>query len=132
MPGPLYADDAGIADSADLWRRLIREWVVPDSNTGGIRISSAAFDDSRDGTPMSVLLADIVAQTRQKPEEVLAGFAGYGLAAITAGAVRVCKQGVMPTPEPDEPAHASVFGPKTGSTKKGMAKAARLLIYPEP
>jgi hypothetical protein len=130
MPESPYVDDATIPDAADLWRRLIPDWIIPDSNTGGVRISSAAFDDSRDGTPMSVLLADVVAKTHRTPEQVLADFKGYGLAAITAGAVRGHKQGVMPTPKPDEPAHASVFGPKTGSTKKGMAKAARLLIAP--
>ncbi len=80
---------------------------------------------------MSVLLADVVAQTRRTPEDVLAAFDGYGLAAITAGSARAFKQGVSATPEPDEPAHASVFGPKTGSTKKGMAKAARFLIAPK-
>lgn len=90
MPVPPYFDDAGISDSVDLWRRLIPAWIVPDDNTGGVRISSAAFDDSRDGTPMSVLLADVVAQTRRTPEDVLAAFDGYGLAAITAGsALRV-------------------------------------------
>jgi hypothetical protein len=130
MPGPPYVDDAGILDGADLWRRLFPGWVVPDGNTGGVRISSAAFDDSRDGTPLSALIADVVSQTGRTPAQVLAEFSGYGLAAISAGAVRACKQGVAPAAEPDEPAHAYVFGPKTGSAKKGMAKAARLLIAP--
>jgi hypothetical protein len=130
MANPPLSDDPTIAPSAQLWRRLHPSWVVPDENAGQPRISSAAFDDSRDGSPLSVLIADVVADSGRLIHDVLAPFPGYGIAAMTAADARAARQGVARTPEPDEPAHGSVFGPKTGATKKAMARAARLLVRP--
>lgn len=130
MAGPPYVDDVAIPDSAVLWRRIPPAWVVPDENHGGRRVTSAAFDDSRDGSPLSVLLAYVVFETDRGPENVLCGFAGYGLASITAGDARRCDQGVMATPLPDEPAHASVFGRKTKAIRKRLADGARWVIAP--
>jgi hypothetical protein len=128
MAVPPLEDDPTIHNDAELWRRIHPAWIVPDENAGRMRVSSAAFDDSRDGSPLSVLLADVVAQTHRGPEEVLSRFEGYALAAIRAGTARSFGQGVARTPEPDEPAHASVFGPKTGKNKRGMAKAATWVV----
>lgn len=128
MADPPLEDDPTIQDNSELWRRIHPVWIVPDANVGGMRVSSAAFDDSRDGSPLSVLLADVVAQTHRGPREVLFGFAGYALATIGAGTARGFGQGIARTPEPDEPAHASIFGPKTGKNKRGMAKAAKWVV----
>ena len=130
MAGPPLVDDPTIGDDAVLWRRVFPAWIVPDQNAGGLRVSSAAFDDSKDGTPLSALLAEIVAQTGRTAQHVLAGYDGYALAAIAAGVARHHAQGIAKTPEPDEPAHVSVFGPKTTSNKRGMAKVATWVIAP--
>ena len=127
MPPPPHVDDPTILDTTKLWRRLSPLWVVSDGN-GGVRISSAAFDDSPDGSPMSVLISDVVAETQRTAATVIAAYPGYGLAEITAGAVRNCRQGVMRTPELGDDAHASVFGAKTKGNKRAMAKAAIFLI----
>ena len=123
-------DDRTISDDAALWRRVHPNWIVPDDNATGSRVTSAAFDDSRDGTPLSVLLAEVVARTQRTAHDVLAGYEGYSLAAITAQTARGFGQGIARTPDPNEPAHASVFGPKTKPNKRGMAKRASWVIAP--
>lgn len=41
MPGPPLRDDRTILDQAELWRRVLPSWIVPDQNVGGLRVSSA-------------------------------------------------------------------------------------------
>jgi hypothetical protein len=130
MPDQSLVDDATIANTSQLWRRVHPTWIVKDDNAGGMRLSSAAFDDSADGSPLSVLLAEVVFRANRVGKDVLSGYDGYALAAITAGTARTHGQGVAATPEPNEPAHASVFGPKTKSNKRGMARAAIWVIRP--
>jgi hypothetical protein len=130
MGGPLYKDDPAITDDADLWRRIHPTWAVPDENRDCWRVSSAAFDDSPDGSPLSVLLASVVASTGRTAEEVMKRFDGYALASITAGVARARGQAVASTPEPDELAHASVVGPKTKPNRRELAKAARWVLAP--
>ncbi len=125
-----YIDDPTIQKDAVLWRRIHPSWCVRDENKGTLRVSSAAFDDSEDGTPLSVLLASLVAASGKQDLDVIADFPGYSIAGITAGIARSCGQGVARTPEPDEPAHASVFGRKTKSVKRTLAREATWVIAP--
>ena len=125
-----YTDDPTIRDDAALWRRIPPWHFVPDGNLGRVRPSSAAFEDHPDGTPMSVLLAEIVAQTRRRAEDILAGHEGYGLAAITAGLARDYGQGVARKPSRDEPAHAEVFGKKPKPVRKRLAKGSEWVLPP--
>jgi len=130
MASECLEDDATIVDASELWRRIHPGWVVPDENTGGMRASSAAFDNSPDGSPTSVLLADIVRGTGRTPGDVIAEFDGYALSSITAGQARGCKQGIARDPLPSEPAHAHVFGRKTKAAKRCLAGHARWVIEP--
>jgi hypothetical protein len=123
-PGP--DDDPTISDDAELWRRVPPDFYIHDERLGHRRPSSGAFDNHRDGSPMSAVLA---AESRGV-EAVLAGHEGYGLVAITAGLARACGQGVVRAPLPDEPAHAHVVGPKTNSVKKRLAREARSIVEP--
>ncbi len=50
-------DDPTIPDEADVWRLVLPLWMVPGDNGVGVRPSTAAFDDSSDGDPMSAILA---------------------------------------------------------------------------
>jgi hypothetical protein len=131
VAGTACEDDRSIADQAALWRLIHPNWIVQDDNERGWRISSAAFDDSKDGSPLSVLLAEVIASTGRTADDLLAQFTGYGLAAITAGSARAQRQGVSRTPRPNEPAHASVFGKKTGSVKRALARAANWVHLPK-
>lgn len=122
-------DDAAIHDDAELWRRINPKWVVRDENRGGLRVSSAAFDDSPDGSPTSVLLTDVVRETGRTEDDVLRGFDGFGLASITAGKARGCEQGISRDPPvPGEPAHAYLFGRKTKSLKRCLARQAEWVV----
>ena len=69
---------------------------------------------------------------RGEPASVLLGLEGFALASITAGLARECGQGVSRDPTDDEPAHALVFGKKTGSVRGRFAKECRWVIEPEP
>lgn len=132
MASERLVDDAGITDDSELWRRVHPTWVVPDRNSGSMRVSSAAFDNSPDGSPTSVLLADLVRETGRTADDVIAGFDGYALASITAGQARDCEQGVARNALPTEPAHAYVFGRKTKILKRCLAQHAEWVISPAP
>lgn len=125
-----YADDPSIRDEAELLRRIPPQHFVPDQNQGGIRISSAAFKDHANGSPMSVVLAEELARTGRNPHDVLIGHDGFALAMITAGLARGCDQGVAREPLENEPAHAVVFGRKTHGIRRRLAAGARWMIPP--
>ena len=123
-------DDPSIADNADLWRRVPPRHIVDDHNTGGKRISKAAFDDSDDGSPMSVVLAELVLQSARTPQHILVGYDGFSLVAISAGLVRSKQQGIVRDPIPGEPAHALVFGKKTDSVRRALARGSKWIVGP--
>ena len=131
MADPLYVDDKTILDDSALWRRNPPQWAVRDDNEGGWRVTSAAFSDSSDKSPLSVWLAEVVVASGRGPLDILARFEGHSLATFTAGAVRELGQGVARTPTPKEPAHASVFGRKTDAVRRKLARAARWVVAPQ-
>ena len=127
-----YEDDPTIADDTELSRRIPPVYLVDDDNRGGKRISSAAFCDHQNGSPMSVVLGQEVLNAGRDPQSVLAGHQGFYLASVTAGLARSLKQAIARRPVPEEPAHAEVFGKKTKSVKRKrkLAKAATWIIGP--
>ena len=125
-----YADDLTIAPSDPLWRRVPPAWVVFDGNLGRLRPTSAAFDDPRNGSPMSVVLGRALQESGRTPESALAFHRDFLLASITAGLARDLGQVVAREPQPDEPAHAVVAGRKTGRVKDAFAKQAVWIIPP--
>ena len=122
-------NDPAISDNARLWRRIHPLWYQVDAVPGKRRLTSAAFDDSPDRSPMSVVLADHP-DAPQSDAECLSLFAGYGLAELSAGSARRQNQRVAHTPTRDEPAHGSVIGKKTKSVKNALRDYAVLLIEP--
>jgi len=131
MPSAGYADDPTIPDSSELWRRIAPEQIVSDENLGGLRPSSAAFDNHPNGSPMSVCLADVLADLGRGPSTVMVGHNDFSLAAITAGLARECNQGVARDPLPEEPAHGSVIGKKIYAVRKKLASRCRWVIEPQ-
>jgi hypothetical protein len=71
---------------------------------------------------MSIILADILAQTGRDPAATLVGHEEFALALITAGLARECGQGITREPLLDEPAHAIVFGEKPKRVQRKLAK----------
>ena len=79
---------------------------------------------------MSIVLADLVAESGRGPEDVLLTHDGFALAAFAAGVARANAQGVAKDPLPDQPAHGIVFGRKTGAVRRALAKASQWVIAP--
>lgn len=127
-----YSDDASIADTAELWRNIPPWHIVQDNNTGGKRISKAAFEDHPDGSPMSVALGDEVLAAGRQPISLIEALDGFCLASVSAALARSLKQGIVRKPLIDEPAHAEVFGKKTDSVRKTFARNATWVIGPSP
>jgi hypothetical protein len=125
-----YSDDLTILDESELWRRIPPRHFVKDENVGQMRPSKAAFDNHPNGSPMSVVLADVVTESGRDPGAVLTGHERFALAAITARLARSCEQGIAREPLPNEPAHAVVFGKKTDSIKKRLARGSRWIVPP--
>ena len=125
-----YSDDPTITNEAELGRRIPPLHFIPDLNTGRIRPSTAAFKDHQNGSPMSVLLADVLIGSGRGPLDVLANFDYFALASITAGLARACRQGVARRPLPDELAHAEVFGKKTYGARKRFVAESSWIIPP--
>jgi hypothetical protein len=131
MAGPSpYTDDRSIADVAQLWRRIPPRLFIFDHNLNCYRPSSAAFDDHPNGSPMSVVLGDDILAAGRIPESALAGCVGFALATFSAGLARSKGQGVVRAPLPEEPSHAEVFGRKTDSVRRTLAKGSRWVIAP--
>lgn len=127
-----YTDDATIADEAILLRRIPPRHLVYDENLMRWRPSSAAFENHPDGSPMSVLLADVLRTSGRNAADALRGHEGFALAAITAGLARAHHQDVAREPLPDEPAHAVVVGIKTQAIRRKLAKQATWAVPPPP
>lgn len=120
-------DDPRISDAEDLWRRIHPDHWVPDNNVGGMRVSSAAFNNESNQLAMSVNIASKCAM----PAVVMEGYEHHGLAALTAGhARRDCGQGVVPAPEPDNRAHAHVTGEKPKRVRKCLQRGASVVVEP--
>ena len=95
-----------------------------------MRPSSAAFEDDRDGDPMSVDRKDVIGAEGGDVERVRVGHEGYALAGITAGLVRSREQTVFSDPLPEESSHANVCGPKPPRVRREFAKQAEWVVPP--
>jgi hypothetical protein len=92
-------DPAAIPDETRLFRRIDPNQIPWDENKRERRPSSLNFQDSTDGTPMSVFAENIAQANAEAPEDFLKGpWEGFYLAAVTAGSMRKCGQEVFPDP----------------------------------
>lgn len=133
MAATTVPNDPTIDDDWPLWRRVPRWWCVPDENQGGVlRPSSAAFEDSPDGTAMSVVLGPEAHRLGRGPLHMLEGHPEFAVATLTAGTARQHGQGVIRDPLPEDPAHGLVHGPKPKSIRRKLAAASVWLVPPPP
>jgi hypothetical protein len=121
IPTP-YPDDPTIGNDAILWRRIHPFWIVADDNTGSLRVSSAAFDNSPDGTPTSVHLETVATAHGISADVILESFPGYCMAALSAGDARLVHQAVLRAPRNNDPSHGFIAGEKTKRVKKSLAR----------
>ncbi|MGH9088468.1 MAG: hypothetical protein ACRDYZ_10225 [Acidimicrobiales bacterium] len=72
----------------------------------------------------------VVAENDRDPSEILVGHDGYAVVALTVGELEELGQGVVRDPQPVEPDHALVRGPKTKAVRREMARRARWIVGP--
>lgn len=121
----LPPNDPDIPDSEELLRRFPQNQWVWDDKISGHRLSSAAFENSRDGSGTSVFLS-----SEASPEQVLDGHTGFGLAALEARSARAAGQGVRRVPIAAVPGHAQIEGKKSGSIKNKLLASCKIVKLP--
>ena len=130
-----YTDDETIEDSTLLLRRIPinpRLHIIWDNNTKSWLPSSAAFENHPNGTPMSVVLEDVLKELGRPLDSALDGHGdGFSLVGFEAGIARSCDQGVAREPVEGEPAHGVVFGNKTRSVRRALARSSVWIVPPD-
>ncbi|MEE8435807.1 MAG: hypothetical protein V3S64_13570 [bacterium] len=125
-------DDPTIKDDWMLYRRIVSDWFVPDPKTpSGRRITSQAFNDSSDGTSMSIQIEQEMENFGLTIEDILKNYPDLGLASFSAGFARSQKQGVIRKPLDMDPAHGEVVGEKPRSIRRIFAENANIIIEPK-
>lgn len=124
-------DDPTILDDDELLRRLHPRWIVWADPP---KISSAAFQNQKGLEKLSANLGSLMTQNAQTWEDLIAGMPDYGVASLSVGTARQHGQGVEKSPEPNDPSHVHVEGPKPKSVQRKLAKAAtgNVLKWPDP
>ena len=126
-----FVDDRdNIPDKYYLLRRVPPVHFVPDENLGCIRPSSAAFENDKNGDPMSVRVQELLFELGHDLESVLQGHEGFALARLEAQFVRTLGQIIALDEVPAEPAHGLVVGDKKKSCRRKMSKHATWAIEP--
>jgi hypothetical protein len=126
-----HTDDEAVLSHERLLRRIHPKWKVPDYNSHRWRVSSAAYDDSEDGSPTSVSLEQTLIQQGLPITLPLQGHEGYTLAAVTMGFARTVQQGIQRDPQPNDPSHALLFGTKTKSVRRKLAENSEWIVAPQ-
>jgi hypothetical protein len=130
-------DPVAIPNETRLFRRIDPTQIVPDANRNERRPTSQNFQDSKDGSPMSVFAENLARAAGEVPADFLRGeWSGFYLAAVTAGWMRACGQEVYPDPDNQEPpdrfeSHSAVRGPKDSQKLRSkIAKGYEWVIAP--
>ena len=124
-----YADDSSIPDDAELWRRIRLDAISVKNQDGREIPSSAAFDDSSDGTPMSVALATVLLSPGRliEGQRCPCGVASFMAGQARALGLRICRDDSGAS----YPGHAYVAGEKTRRARRALAKSCTWVISPE-
>lgn len=75
-------------------------------------------------------MSTVIARAGRPPQEVIAGYEGWGLVSLRVEDLIAFGQRAVPEPLPEEPDHVHVIGPKTDITRRQMAKSAIWVIPP--
>jgi hypothetical protein len=129
-------DPDGIPDQVRLFRRISPVMIVYDDNLHCWRPTSQNFQDSKDGTPMSVFAENVAMQYNERPEGFLQGrWSSWYLAAVRAGHVREHEQRVYLDPNNQDAddrfeSHAAVAGAKPNKVRKKLSERWEWVIPP--
>jgi len=128
-------DPVTIPNEVRLFRRIHPEMVVFDDNRNHLRPTSQNFQDSRDGTPMSVFAENLAHAHGELPSDFLQGrWSEWGLAAVMAGRMRELGQRVYSDSHNQDEherfeSHSAVAGSKK-KVMKQMSATAEWVITP--
>ena len=92
--------------------------------------SSQAFNNSGDGSGMSVHLASPLLAEGLAAENVVPDTAQFGVVAMRVGDLRACGQGVIRDPEVNDPHHCEVVGSKSSSVRKKIKAVGQTVAFP--
>jgi hypothetical protein len=129
-------DPSGIPTGTRLFRRIDPEKIVYDSNRKERRPTSQNFQNSKDGSPMSVFAENVAMAHGEVPSDFVKGrWSGWYLAAVPVESMREHSQKVYLDPynqDPDDshPSHAAVDGPKDSKTRPKLAANYEWVIPP--
>jgi len=129
-------DPVGIPNGTRLFRRIDPTMTVPDKVRKERRPTSQNFQDSRDGTPMSVFAENVAVEHGETATDFLKGvWSGWYLVAVPTEWMRQNSQKVYldpgnQDPEDRHPSHAAVDGPKDQKTRKKLAEKYEWIVPP--
>jgi len=120
--------ELSVTENDVLWRRIPPYHVVFEENDNAYRVAKDSFNDSPNGTPMSVF----VASQCKNPRLALEGHDDFGLVSLSVSfVIRECHLQVEPAPKPSlPPGHAYVIGKKTDSVRKKLRRHCTWEIEP--
>ena len=118
-------DEQQIDNDDTIIRRISAEYIVPDANTGGERLSSKAFSaSSGENGGMSVDLLPLMIEAGEDAEEFVTTPVFTGSVQFPAGAARKAGLWVGYEPLPDNAYHGEVWrSPAGGRFTGGQTKA---------
>jgi hypothetical protein len=121
-------DLVAIPNGTRLYRRIDPKKTIYDSNRKERRPTSQNFQNSNDGTPMSVFAENVAQAHGESPQDFLRGvWSDWLLVAVLAEDMRAHKQKVYLDPNNQDstdfhPSHAAVDGDKNDKTRKKLAE----------
>lgn len=124
-------DEERILAADTIIRKISSQYIVPNDNTGGKRLSSMAFQPSSDPNGgMSIDLETNIVAAGLDPKEFIHSPDFVGAVAMKAGDVRNLNLRIGYDPLPENPHHGEVWGNNrpnrfSDSQKKGLRRAAR-------
>lgn len=116
-------DDPTIEAETRLFRRITpHHWKrEPD----GIRLTSAAFQGSSDGSGVSISIEDKMIELSIEPADLLVGEPSQTmLVALIAGEARNHGKRIIRSPNESDPAHGNMIGPDTRGVRNALRRAA--------
>lgn len=127
-------DENDIGSDELIIRRISAQYVVPNENTGGLRLSSMAFQPSSGlNSGMSVDVETLIVKSGLDPKNYVKTPVFTGAVAFSAGDVRALNLMVGYDPLEENPYHGEVWGNTkpnhfSGSQKKGLRQVSKWYV----
>jgi len=126
-----FTDDLSIPDNEVLWRRIRKDDIYTDNNSGKTRPKSTCFRDSTRPipSPMSMTIACLAGKS---PQQYLKYYKEEAMVMLTAGQLKEHGLSIEPNPTPEDPGHAFIHGRKNKTIRRKLAEECEWVILPDP